>query len=40
MGNETIVKDFIETVWNKKDIESVVKFVADEYTVYLDNGDP
>jgi steroid delta-isomerase-like uncharacterized protein len=40
MGNEIIVKDFIETVWNKKDIESIVKFVAHAYTIHLDNTDP
>jgi steroid delta-isomerase-like uncharacterized protein len=40
MNNETILKDFIEQVWNKKDFSVVEALVDNEYTVYKDNGDP
>jgi steroid delta-isomerase-like uncharacterized protein len=40
MDNETILRNFIEQVWNKKDVESIAKFVAEAYTIHLDNGDP
>jgi predicted ester cyclase len=40
MSNEIILRDFIEQVWNKKDVESIAKFVAEAYTIHLDNDDP
>lgn len=40
MDNETILRDFIDQVWNKKDIDSVERFVNPEYTIYIDTGDP
>jgi steroid delta-isomerase-like uncharacterized protein len=40
MNNETIVIEFIQKVWNEKDFDSVIKYVAPAYTVYRDNADP
>ncbi len=40
MNNEQILRKFIDLVWNKRDLPSVPKFVAPEYTVLLDTGDP
>lgn len=40
MDNETILKEFIETVWNEKNFDSVSKFVHPAYTIHLDPGDP
>jgi steroid delta-isomerase-like uncharacterized protein len=40
MDNVAILKEFMESVWNKKDFDSVEKFVDAEYTVHLDTGDP
>lgn len=39
MSNETILRDFIERVWNKKDFAAVAKFVNPAYTIHLDTGD-
>jgi hypothetical protein len=40
MDNEITLRNFIEAVWNKKDVESIVKFVVGTYTIHLDNTDP
>ena len=40
MNNEAIVRNFMEQVWNKKDLSVVDAFVESEYTIYNDNGDP
>jgi len=40
MNNETILKDFMQKVWNEKDFDSVTEFVSSEYTIHLDSGDP
>jgi steroid delta-isomerase-like uncharacterized protein len=40
MNNEIILKEFIERVWNGKDLSSVFAYVNDEYTIYIDTGDP
>jgi predicted ester cyclase len=40
MNNETILKDFIDQVWNNKKFEAIAKFVDPEYTIHFDTGDP
>src|SRR6476661_4236681 len=40
MGNETLLREFMQAVWNDKKFESIPQFVASEYTVYRDNADP
>lgn len=40
MSNESILRDFMQKVWNEKDLESIPKFLASEYKIYLDNQDP
>ena len=39
MTNESILREFIDRVWNKKDFGSVSQFVAPEYTIHIDTGD-
>lgn len=38
--NETILKEFIERVWNAKDMDSISEYLDDRYTVHIDTGDP
>lgn len=40
MDNETILRNFIQKVWNEKDFDSIAQFVAPSYTVYRDTSDP
>lgn len=40
MQNEIILREFIQKVWNEKDLDSVAGFVDDSYTIHLDTGDP
>ena len=40
MNNETILREFMERVWNRQEFESVEAFVDPEYKIHLDNGDP
>lgn len=40
MKNEIILKDFMQKVWNEKDINSIATFVHPEYTIHIDTGDP
>jgi len=40
MNNETIVREFLQHVWNRQHIESIPQFVAEAYTIQLDTGDP
>ena len=39
MTNEEILRTFMDLVWNKKDMETVERFVHPEYTIYADTGD-
>ncbi len=39
MNNETILREFIEVVWNKKDTGNIAHFVDEQYTIHLDAGD-
>jgi steroid delta-isomerase-like uncharacterized protein len=38
--NKEILASFIESVWNNGDIDAVESFLADEYTIHHDPGDP
>jgi steroid delta-isomerase-like uncharacterized protein len=40
MKNENTLREFIQKIWNEKDITSIPKFVTNEYTIHLDNADP
>ncbi len=40
MTNETILRAFMQKVWNEKDINSIAAFVDTAYTIYIDTGDP
>ncbi len=40
MKNEIILKDFMQKVWNEKDINSIATLVHPEYTIHIDTGDP
>lgn len=40
MTNETILRDFMQKVWNEKDINSIASFVDTAYTIHIDTGDP
>ncbi len=40
MKNEIILKDFIQEVWNEKNFDAVSKYVANEYVIHIDVGDP
>jgi len=35
-----LVKEFIEEIWNKKDVSHLVKYIQTAYTIFLDNTDP
>jgi len=39
MNNETILRTFIDEVWNKKDTSRIGHFVDEAYTIHLDAGD-
>ncbi|MGK4567125.1 ester cyclase [Flavobacterium sp. 3HN19-14] len=40
MNNEVLLKAFMQEVWNEKNIAAISKYVASEYTIYLDNSNP
>lgn len=40
MGNEEILRNFLQRVWNEKDFTAIPAFVDPEYTIHLDTGDP
>lgn len=40
MNNESILKEFMQRVWNEKDFAGVAKYVDESYTIYHDTGDP
>lgn len=40
MDNETTLREFMQSVWNEKNVANISKYLAEEYTVYLDNADP
>lgn len=38
--NTRILLDFMESVWNRGDAAAVDRFLADEYVIHSDPGDP
>ena len=38
--NAKTLVDFMEAVWNRGDLDAVDRFLADEYTIHSDPGDP
>lgn len=40
MTNETLLRDFMQQVWNEKDVSSIARFVDPAYTIHIDTGDP
>jgi steroid delta-isomerase-like uncharacterized protein len=38
--NARTLAEFMDTVWNRGDLEAVDRFVADQYTIHSDPGDP
>lgn len=40
MTNESILREFIQKVWNEKDLYSVERYVHPVYTIQIDTGDP
>jgi steroid delta-isomerase-like uncharacterized protein len=38
--NERILREFIERVWNRGDLDAAADYLADHYTVHSDPGDP
>jgi steroid delta-isomerase-like uncharacterized protein len=40
MNNETILREFMQNIWNEKNFANISKFLADEYTIHIDNADP
>ena len=40
MTNESIIREFIQKVWNEKDLYSVERYVHPVYTIQIDTGDP
>jgi len=40
MNNETTLREFMKSVWNEKNVATISKFLASEYTMHIDNADP
>ena len=40
IDNARILAEFMEAVWNRGDANAVDRFVADEYMIHSDPGDP
>lgn len=40
MTKERILYNFMDEVWNKKQLDKVEKYVHKQYTIYLDTADP
>jgi len=40
MNKESFLREFMDEVWNKKNFEKIEQYVHNEYTIYLDPGDP
>lgn len=37
---QDILRNFIQRVWNEGDIDAIPGFIADNYTIFHDPGDP
>ena len=40
MNKELFLREFMDDIWNKKNIEKVKQYVHPEYTIHVDNADP
>lgn len=40
MKNEALLREFIQKVWNEKDFDRIIDYVAPAYTIYKDPSDP
>jgi steroid delta-isomerase-like uncharacterized protein len=40
MNNEVLLNEFIQKVWNEKDVDSIEEYLHPAYTIHLDTGDP
>jgi steroid delta-isomerase-like uncharacterized protein len=40
MKNEIVLRNFMQRIWNEKDINSIAEFVDPEYIIHVDTGDP
>ena len=38
--NAHILVEFMDAVWNRGDVDAVDRYLADEYTIHSDPGDP
>ena len=39
-NNQLVLREFMEEVWNNKNINNVDKYIHNEYNVFLDEADP
>jgi len=39
MTNESILRRFLDRVWNNKDVSELEDFITSNYTIYLDPSD-
>jgi steroid delta-isomerase-like uncharacterized protein len=39
-NNKTILREFMDEVWNKGNLDAADKFIASPYVIYHDPGDP
>ena len=40
MQKDQIIRNFLQSIWNDKKTELIGQFIASEYTIHLDPGDP
>lgn len=40
MDNTHLLREFMQRVWNEKNTDAVQDYLAEAYTVYVDNADP
>ncbi len=40
MNKESILREFMDEIWNKQRFDKVEQYVHKEYTIHLDTTDP
>jgi hypothetical protein len=40
MDNTSVLREFMQKVWNEKDFGAIPAFVDPQYTIHTDTGDP
>ncbi|MBK8698517.1 MAG: ester cyclase [Saprospiraceae bacterium] len=40
IDNETTLREFMQEIWNEKNVENISLYLADEYVIFIDNADP